>query len=377
MASIGIGLGPFFGGLLLEYFDWSSVFLLNVPVAFAAFVAGFWLVPDSRDPEPGKFDIPGMTLSMGSLLTLVYAVIEAPDRGWTDGRILGCFAVATVLAVAFAIRELRTESPMLNLSFFRNPRFSAASGGMSLAFFALFGATFAMTQFLQDAKGYSALQAGAAMIPLAGGLIVGAVTSVKVTERAGSKVVVAGGLAGLALLLASSVVWTPDMAYLPLGVWFFALAMALGWIAGPATASVMGAVPEEKAGVASAMNDVTRQVAGALGTAVIGSLITSGYASRVNDAVTGLPESAQVAAKDSIGQANAVAAQLPTSDAAHLMSSAANAFTDAMGAGFLIAAGCAVVAVIGVVRWLPARDLPRTAEVVPFPDARRDEREAA
>jgi EmrB/QacA subfamily drug resistance transporter len=377
MASIGIGLGPFFGGLLLEWFDWSSVFLLNVPVVAAAFVAGFWLVPDSRDPEPGRFDLPGMTLSMAALLTLVYGVIEAPERGWTDGRILGCFAVATVLAVAFVAWELRTANPMLNLSFFRNPRFSVASGAMSLAFFALFGATFALTQFLQDAKGYSALEAGAAMIPLAGGLIAGAVTSVKVTERAGTKLVVGAGLAGLAALLASSVVWTPDMAYLPIGFWFFAIAMALGWIAGPATASVMGAVPEQKAGVASAMNDVTRQVAGALGTAVIGSLITSGYGSRVNDAVAGLPDAAQTAASDSIGQANAVAAQLPAADGAHLVTAAANAFTDAMGAGFLVAAACSLVAVFTVVRWLPARDRPAPAEVVALPLALRTQPEAA
>jgi hypothetical protein len=227
-----------------------------------------------------------------------------------------------------------------------------------------------------DTPVWKATLAGCA-IPLAGGLIAGAVTSVKVTERAGTKLVVGAGLAGLAGLLASSVVWTADMAYLPIGFWFFALAMALGWIAGPATASVMGAVPEQKAGVASAMNDVTRQVAGALGTAVIGSLITSGYGARVNDAVAGLPDAAQTAASDSIGQANAVAAQLPVAEGAHLVTAAANAFTDAMGAGFLVAAACAVVAVFTVVRWLPARDLPAQAEVVPFPDARHDERKAA
>src|SRR4051812_1688986 len=142
MASVGIGLGPLFGGLLLEYFDWSSVFLVNVPIAAVAFAAGLKLVPESRDPEPGSFDLAGAALSVGALVALVYGVIEAPDRGWTSPLILGCFGAASVLAAAFARWELHTRSPMLNLTFFRNPRFSLASAAISLAFFALFGSIF-------------------------------------------------------------------------------------------------------------------------------------------------------------------------------------------------------------------------------------------
>ena len=166
---------------------------------------------------------------------------------------------------------------MLNLSFFRNPRFSMASAGISIAFFSLFGAIFALTQFLQDAYGYSALEAGAAMTPIAAGLVLGAVSSIKLAARFGTGRIVAFGLFNIGGLLAFSLTWTADMPYWPLGVWFFGLATCMGMVTGPATDSVMGAVPEEKSGVASAMNDVTRQVAGALGTAVIGSLITSLY----------------------------------------------------------------------------------------------------
>ena len=182
-----------------------------------------------------------------------------------------------MLALAFVRWELRTAEPMLNLEFFRNPRFSIASGGISLAFFSLFGAIFALTQFLQDAKGYSALEAGAAMTPLALGLVMGAGSGIKLNEKLGTAKTVSAGLIGLAVLLASSLFWSVDMPYWPLGLWFFAVALSMGWVMGPATDSVMGAVPEEKSGVASAMNDVTRQVAGALGTAVIGSLIASLY----------------------------------------------------------------------------------------------------
>jgi EmrB/QacA subfamily drug resistance transporter len=347
MASIGVGLGPFAGGLLLEYFEWSSVFLLNVPVAAIALLAGFVLVPNSRDPQPGAFDLLGAALSVGALGTLVYGVIEAPERGWTDALVLGSLAAALVLGVAFVAWQRRCQEPMLNLEFFRNPRFSVGSAAMSVAFFSLFGATFAMTQFLQDAMGYSALEAGAAQIPLAFGLLAGAGSGTKLVARVGTTPVVTAGLLGLGTLLGLTVFWSPDMAYLPLGLWFFGLALSLGWIAGPATDSVMGAVPEEKSGVASAMNDVTRQVAGALGTAVIGSLITSLYSSRVSDLPAG--------ASDSIGQANALAATVPADEAARVMDTAAHAFTEAMGIGFLVAGAAAMVAAVVVKRRLPAR----------------------
>src|SRR5689334_18083134 len=182
------------------------------------------------------------------------------------------------------------------------------------------------------------------MIPLAFGLVLGAVSSIKLSARFGTTLVVAAGLVNLGGMLAMTLFWSADMPYLPLGLWFFGIAVSLGWVTGPATDSVMGAVPEEKSGVASAMNDVTRQVAGALGTAIIGSLITSLYGSRVADTVAALPEQARVAAEDSIGQANAIAAQLPTADGARIVDAAAEAFTHAMSIGFVVAGVVATLA---------------------------------
>jgi EmrB/QacA subfamily drug resistance transporter len=353
MASVGIGLGPLFGGLLLEYFDWSSVFLVNVPVAFGALLLGIWLVPESRDPKPGAFDVPGAALSVAALTALVYPIIEAPERGWTDGRILACFGAAIVLGALFVKRELSTPEPMLNLSFLRNPRFGIASMGISLASFSLFGSIFAMTQYLQDAHGYSALEAGAAMSPMALGLVFGSVSSVKLVERVGTAKVIVAGLLGMAAMLSTSLLWTPDMAYLPLAGWFVASAVAMGWVMGPGTGSVMGSVPAEKSGVASAMNDVTRQVGGSLGTAVIGSLISSVYASRIADTASTLPADAQHAVKDSIGMANTVASQLPAEQGAKVTEAAASAFTEALGIGFGVAAACALVAAVVVKLKLP------------------------
>jgi EmrB/QacA subfamily drug resistance transporter len=353
MAAMGIGLGPLTGGLLLEYFDWSSVFLVNVPVAFVALGLGIRLVPESKDPSPGRFDLAGVALSVGTLVSLVYGIIEAPERGWTDPLMLACFGLAAVLGALFVAWELRSEDPMLNLRYFRNPRFSVASLGLSMASFALFGAIFATTQYLQDAHGYSALEAGAAMVPVAVGLVIGSGSSVKLSARFGRSSVIPMGLLGLTVVMASTLLWTHDMPYLPIGLWFLALAVSMGWIMGPATSSVMGSVPEEKSGVASAMNDVTRQVAGALGTAVIGSLISSLYASRLSSSVESLPDSARVAAEESVGQAHAVASSLPAGQAASLADAASTAFTDALGIGFLAAAGCAITAAVVVRQRLP------------------------
>jgi EmrB/QacA subfamily drug resistance transporter len=355
-ASVGIGLGPLLGGLLLEFSDWYSVFLVNVPVALVAFLAGARYVPESRDPRPGRFDVPGALLSIGALVALIYALIEAPDSGWLDPTILGAFGASLGLGAAFVAWELRTASPMLDLSLFRNPRFSIGSLSISFASFALFGAIFVMTQFLQDAKGYSPLEAGAAMVPLAFGLMLGATRATKAAASVGTKRVVAAGLIGLGVTLTTTLLWTSDMPYWPIGLWFFFGALSMGCIMGPATGSVMGAVPKEKSGVASAMNDVTRQVGGSLGTAVIGSLVTSFYSSRVADAAAGLPADAQSAVKDSIGTANAAAAQLPADQATSLMHSAASAFTDALGLGLCAAAIAALAAAVVVIRRLPARE---------------------
>jgi EmrB/QacA subfamily drug resistance transporter len=355
MAAIGIGLGPLFGGLLLEWFSWYSVFLFNVPVAGAAFALAIVLVPETRDPNPGAFDLVGATLSIAALVSLVYALIEAPDRGWTSPLILSAFGAAAVFAVSFIRWELRVADPMLNLDFFRNPRFSIASLGIGIAFFGLFGAIFALTQFLQDAHGYSALQAGAAMVPLAFGLVMGAGSSVKIGPRIGTRKIVTAGLVGQALVLSSTLLWSPSMPYWPIGTWFLFMAFFMGWVMAPSTASVMESVPAEKSGVASAMNDVTRQVAGALGTAVVGSLIATFYTSRIHEHVATLPDAARTTAEGSVGEANAVAATLPASDGASLASAAAHAFTDSLGLSLAIASIVSVIGALAVRRWLPAK----------------------
>jgi EmrB/QacA subfamily drug resistance transporter len=345
VAGLGIGLGPFVGGLLLEWFSWSSVFWLNVPIVATALIAGYALVPESRDPNPGAFDLPGAGLSIATLVTLVYGIIEATELGWGDPLVLGCFAAAAVLGAAFVAWERKVASPMLPLAFFRDARFSVASAGIGLVFFALMGSVFAFTQYLQFAMDFSALEAGAAMLPLALGLVIGSGASNHLAQRVGRTRVIAGGLFGVAAVLSTSLLWTPDMAPAMLCFVTFGLALSMGFAMAPATDAVMSAVPDEKAGVGSAMSDVTRQVGGALGVAVIGSIIATAY--------TGDMDGAPATAADSIGGAHAVAGQLGGGAGQELAAHAGRAFTDALGIGLTAAAAVAIAGGLLVLLRLP------------------------
>ena len=324
---------------MLEWFDWQSVFLVNVPVAAIALLLGIRYVPESRDPKPGSFDVLGAALSA--------AGVQCPrlrdHRGARPGldirrrdRI-----VRRRHRPPWRVRLVgsgTSKQPMLNLGFFRSARFSVGTAAVSVAFFALLGAIFALTQYLQFAHGYSAIEAGAIMSPIALGLMMGAGSSSKAVRRLGTSRVVAAGLSGLAVLMALTIFWSPSTNALMLAAWFFGLALAMGWVMAPATEAVIGAVPAAKTGVASATNTVARMVSGALGVAVVGSLVSSLYSADVEGSVDALPPRAQAAAESSVGAASAIAGQLPPNAASALLSTTGDAFTQAMGTGLLVAA---------------------------------------
>jgi MFS transporter, DHA2 family, multidrug resistance protein len=362
MAGLGVVLGPVVGGWLLERFWWGSVFLINVPVVAVVLLAGWLLVPESKDPQATPLDPAGAVLSTAGVATLVFGLIEAPDNGWTDPVTLAAFGIAAVLLVGFVAWERRTPHPMLQLAFFRNPRFSAASIASTLAFFAVFGTLFMLTQHLQFVLGYTPLEAGLRVMPVAT-LVVGAPLGARVAERLGTKAAVATGFAvaavGLGLLSAADagdgygpVAW----ALAVLGFWM-GLAMA------PATDSIMGAVPTAKAGVGSAMNTTTRQVGGALGVAVLGSVLTSAYRDQVAPALEGLPAQAATLAGDSVGAALGVAARLGA-PSGELAQAARAAFVDAMGTAALAGAAVALLGAVVALAFLPAHPKEEPAELV-------------
>ncbi len=364
LAAVGIGLGPLAGGLLLQWFDWWSVFLVNVPFAAVALLLAIRYVPESRDPHPGSFDLLGAVLSTVGFSILVYAIIEAPEKGWSSGPVLGSLVASVVLLSTFVWWERRIDEPMLDLGFFRSPPFSVGTAAVSVAFFALLGGIFALTQYLQFVHGYSAIEAGAVMSTMALGLMIGAGSSSKAVRRLGVGRVVAAGLSGLALALSLTMFWESDTGAFTLAAWFFGLTLAMGWVMAPATEAVVGAVPAAKSGAASATNTVARMISGALGVAVMGSLIGSLYTNEVEGSLGALPAEAQTRAEGSVGAASAIAGQLPPDAASALLATTGDAFTQAMGIGLLVAAALAAVAAVVVIRFLPQTEHAVSAENV-------------
>ncbi|MCI0545210.1 MAG: MFS transporter, partial [Actinobacteria bacterium] len=283
------------------------------------------------------------------------AIIEAPTRGWTDALVLGGFGAAAILIVMFLWWETRTEHPMLRLSFFENPRFSAASGAITLVFFAMFGTVFLLTQYLQFVLGFTPLEAGFRIMPVAT-MVIAAPIAARVTEKIGTKIVVATGLLVVAGAMAVLATITDVSGYGRVAVAISMLGIGMGSAMAPATESVMGSLPLAKAGVGSAMNDTTRQVGGALGVAILGSLLASSYTATMGPVVAASPlpaEAADVAA-DSLGGALAVAAQIGEA-AAPLVEAARSAFITAMQGSVWVAAAVAALGSLLTWLFLPAR----------------------
>ena len=355
VAGLGVAIGPIAGGWLIEHLDWRWIFLFNLPAVAACLVGAWMVVPESRDPEKPKLDVVGALLSIAGLSALVWGLIEAPERGWSSTAILGAFAAGVAILAAFAVWERRVAQPMLDLSVFHNARFSGASASITFVYFALMGVMYFMTTYLQSVLGHSALEAGFLFLPIAFGLVVSAKSAVELTKRLGTKVVVASGLAivsGALVLVTGFDTGTPDST---LCVVLGLMGLGMGLAIAPATESIMGSLPREKAGIGSAMNDVVREVGGTLGIAVLGSALASSYASTMDGAVAALPPDAAEAATDSVGAAHQVGAQIGGSSGAELIAGANQAFVEAMSTTAGVAAAVAVVGALIAAAFLPSR----------------------
>ena len=357
VAGLAVAIGPVTGGFLLEHFYWGSIFLVNLPIVAVALGAGVLIMPTSKDPTAPRLDLVGAALSIAGLVSLVYAFIEAPTEGWSDAKILGALGIAAVLLVTFFLWERHSTHPMLNLDFFKNPRFTGASASIAILFFAMFGVIFLLTQYFQFVLGYSPLGAGVSLLPLALTMMVVAPLSARIVERIGTKVVVSSGLflSGLAVLSFTQLEVSTGYGNI---VWrLVLLAVGMGLTMAPATESIMGSLPLAKAGVGSAVNDTTRQVGGALGVAIIGSVLASTYGSKVGDAVAGQPLPNGVAndAKNSLGFALETASRLGGPAGQALADTARTAFVDGMHQGYFLGAVVLVLGAIAALIWLPAR----------------------
>ncbi len=368
VAGVGVPLGPVAGGWLLDHFWWGSIFLVNVPIIIGALIAGLWLIPESQDKDAARIDIPGGVLSIAGLATLLHGIIEAPETGWLDPSTLVAFVLAVVLLGAFIWWERRTPEPMLRIDFFRNMRFTAGAASISLVFFALFGSIFLLTQYLQFVIGYTPFEAGLRMLPVAIGIGLGTGLSTRLVQKLGSKLVVFGGLSVVALALLYATTLTVSSGYPAIALLFLLFGFGMGNTMAPATDAIMGAIPEANAGVGSAVNDTTRQVGGALGVAVLGSLFSTFYASEMSASVSGLPEPQAALVEDSIGGALGVAARLGGEPGRMLVDAANAGFVDAMGVAFIAAAAVAFAGALVALVFLPAREHEAATEIADLPE---------
>ena len=364
VTGIGVAVGPVTGGLLLAHFGWESVFVALVPVALVALAATWAWVPESSNPDEARLDPPGLVLSSAAIGLLVYSIIEAPGRGWSSPASLAGFAGAAALAAGFVAVERRRERPMIDVSLFRNPAFSAASASVTIAFFALFGFIFLVTQYFQFLRGFGTLSTGVRILPVATMIAIGSVSGVILAGRIGTRAVVTSGL----ILLGSSFGWiamsSTFMPYTAIVGQMVLMGLGLGLTTTPATESILSVLPPAKAGVGSAVNDATREAGGTLGVAVLGSIFTSLYSHHLTStAFSTLPTRVVTAAQNSVaaalgtvGHARGGAAQHQLLDGVH------TSFMSGFHVACAVAAGICLLGAVGALK-LPGRSHAPTSEV--------------
>ena len=353
---LGVAIGPVAGGWLLAHYWWGSVFLINVPIAVIGICAAAWYVPNSRNPASKRPDPTGAGLSIVGMSLLLWGIIEAPNRSWTSPSIIGAIVAAAAVLTAFVWWERRSTHPMLELAFFRSRRFSAAIGAMGLVIFALMGALFLLTQYLQFSLGYSALATGLRMAPIAAVLLVVAPASTLAVRYLGTKPIVFAGLALVAVGLAMLSRITVHGTYLEALPALFLVGTGVGLALAPCTESVMGSLPLAEVGVGSATNSTSLQLGGALGVGVLGSLLNTRYADRLAPVLARfpVPQSILHLITGSLGGALAVA-QRAGGRGALLAAVAKSAFVSGMDLALLVGAVVVAVAAFGVLAMLPTK----------------------
>lgn len=357
VTGLGVAIGPIMGGALLEAFWWGSLFLALVPIALAAAVAAPFVIPAPSPDHGSRLDRGGLALSVVMLGSLVYTIIEAPERGWTSAATLGGFAAAIVSAIGFAVWERRQRDPLIDVTLFTNLRFSAASGAVTVAFFALFGFIFLITQFMQMLRGFGPLETGERILPVALSIGVGSVLGTRLAVgRIGTKVVVAVGL----MLMATAFGWISvsdlSVTYPEMAAQMILMGTGLGLTTAPATESIMGVVRPEQAGAGSAVNDATRQVGGTLGVAIIGSIFSTLYIRRLTESpvLQALPENTRSTAEEGLAQGLAVAAHAPGQISGAVRTTVSDAFLSGMSTGCLTAAAVCLAGALFALAALPA-----------------------
>ena len=356
-AGAGASIGPVASGLLLGSFWWGSIFLINVPVILLALAGAFFIVPTSRDPQRQRLDFVGALLSIAGLALLLFGIIEGPNNGWLSSETIVSVGAGLGILVGFIWWESKSDHPMLPVHYFRSRRFSISSLSITLTFLALFGLFFVLIQYMQFVLGYTALEAALRTLPLTFMFIASSAIAPRLLDRWGTKLVMTTGLviAAIAFLMFASL--KVDSGYLIIFLGMVTLGAGMGIAMPPATDALIGAVPPRKAGVGSAMNDATREVGGAVGIAIFGSVLASTYRRGIEDQAAELPTDLAELASESIGAAQAIATDFGDAGLA-LIGAANQAFTDGLVQTMFSGAGLLLISALIVYRWMPNKEAP-------------------
>jgi DHA2 family multidrug resistance protein-like MFS transporter len=366
-----LAIGPVVGGILLDHFWWGSIFFINVPIVIGAFIASWVLVPESKNPNPAALDPIGILMSIVGLGSLIFGLIYGgQERDWSSFYSTGLIIFGIAVLLGFVWYEAHTTHPAFDVRFFKNPRFSAASIATAMAFFALFGVTFFLTFYFQFVKGLTPLQAGLSVLPVGIAQIIFSPRVPRVVKRFGPKFTIAGGLTVLAISLGGYAFITLSDPVWHVYILGFLTGTGMAHVIAPSTESVMSSLPPENAGAGSAVNNTTRQVSGAFGIAIFGTILQLIYAREIQSSLNVLPAPVQDQASRSIGDTYVVVGQLAQTNPKAFSSAIATFGCDpgqacASGQAFLagvhvtsvIAAVFAMLGAAVVLKYLPRRGM--------------------
>ncbi|MER5937606.1 DHA2 family efflux MFS transporter permease subunit [Streptomyces sp. NPDC001928] len=347
-SALGLPLGPITGGWLLNHFWWGSVFLVNVPMAAIGIAACVFLLPETKDPASPKVDTVSTAFTATGLGALIYAIIEAPTRGWGDPLVLAILGASVVLIAALVLRERRVERPMLDMTLLAHRGFLFNTVAATMVMFVLSGLLFVLPPYLQAVLGHDALGTGIRLLPMMGGILVASRTAPPVVTRFGARATVSAGLVVLAFATFLGSRTTVDSGYGFTALWLSLTGLGFGFSLMPAMSNALGTLPRDRAGSGSGLLMTMRQVGGAIGIALLGSLLSGVFRDRLD--VTGLPAQAADTAGESVVAAHIVAER---AGSAELAASANSAYVHGMGVALLVCGIAALAAALLAAAFLP------------------------
>jgi EmrB/QacA subfamily drug resistance transporter len=367
-SGIGTAAGPLLGGWLLQHFWWGSVFIINLPVAVAAFAGGLLFLRESRANVRPVINPVGVCLSAVGLAGITYGLIVAADRGWGSTSVLVPLAAGAALVVAFVLYDGRRDEPLVDFGLFKNPTFSTGLAAVTAAFFSMFGISYLLSQYIQFVQRASVFSVGLRFLPMAMGTLIGSNLTNRLSARLGIRTVVVSGMSLMACALLIYSTLQATATWVPIAVAFTLAGMGLGLVIAPASNAVISSLPPDKVGVGSGLRATVQLLGGSFGVAIIGNLVTTRYRHLMGQAFRGplaqLPTTTRSGIASQIGSAVTLARHLPPGTATRVTHAADSAFVSGLRLAALVNLGVMLVAIIAVARYIPSTPAQGPAHAV-------------